>query len=185
MSNPMLSPDVIRDVHQFFTALSIRTITLGANTCIKNREPVTDVIVQCVSDGGSEYTVSFKLQTICADMFRYLMKIETAQEIKVTFTQAALDMATEERQTLLDRFLRTINHRIRAAKKEQEIQSIKYLGNTFELNKKTVFKVTSDDGEGHLGIEILGNPVSQELKLSSHDLLDGLYSGAIRQLQVG
>jgi hypothetical protein len=178
----LLRPETERGIRQFFAGLSIKTITLGANTCINNRNPVTDVRVLCTGESCAEFTVSFKLQTACADICQFLEKIEAEREVRVVFTQAALELETQNREALLDRFFRTIDRRIGEAKKEQEIQSIRYLGNTFELNKKTVFKVISDDGEGHLGIEILGNPLPQDLKLSSHGLLDGLYSGSIRQL---
>ena len=73
-------------IRQFFAELSIKTISLGANTCINNRNPVTDVFVLCLSKQGSEFKVSFKLQTVCADICNYLLKIENAQEVHVAFT---------------------------------------------------------------------------------------------------
>ncbi|MEE8056499.1 MAG: hypothetical protein V3T17_01500 [Pseudomonadales bacterium] len=183
MPNTAITRETQLNIRQFFRAHSIKALTLGANTCINNRNTVTDVLVLCVSKQGDDYTVAFKLQTDCADICKFLLKIESGPEVRLTFTETALVLEAEEREALVNQFLKSIDIRVKETKKEQEIQSIKYLGNVFELNKKTVFKVISDDGDGHLGIELLGNPLSQALKLSSHGLLDGLYRGIIRQIE--
>lgn len=182
MSNSPLTPEIQINIRQFFRAHNIKALTLGASTCINNRNTVTDVFVLCISQQGDDYTVTFKLQTDCADICNLLIKIESEPHARIAFTDACLDLDVEERETRVKSFLKSIDGRVKEAKKEQEIQSIKFLGNTFELNKKTVFKVISDDGSGHLGIEIAGNSATQDLKLSSHGLLDGLYMGAICQV---
>jgi hypothetical protein len=183
MDSDLIGPSIVNEIDRLLGSLRVKRIRLGENTGINGRHMITDVFVLCESDKGADYNISFKLLSICADISQHISTIEMIPEITVQFTDTALAMSVEEREQLLDRFLSTVGRRIREAKKEQEIQSIQYLGNTFELNKKTVFKVISDDGEGHLGIEILGSPDTGELKLSAHGLLDGLYSGFIRELE--
>lgn len=183
MSNTALSPETQLNIRQFFRSHAILNVSLSANSCINNRNTVTDVFILCAGAQGDDFTVTFKLQQDCADICESLTRIEIEPVVKVTFTDKAQALEASVREELVNQFLNSVHRRVKEAKKEQEIQSIKYLGNTFELNKKTLFKVISDDGNGHLGIEILGNPPTQALKLSAHGLLDGLYTGHIRQVR--
>lgn len=183
MPETSLSPEIRRSIEQFFRAHALKRIDLSPSTDINGRNTVTDVAASCRSQQGGDYSINFKLQADAADISEFLVRMAVTPEVAVVFTEAGLALAAAGRAALLQRFLHSVDRRIREAKKEQEIQSIQYLGNTFELNKQTVFTVISDDGEGHLGIEILGKPPSQPLKLSAHGLLDGLYMGIIRQLE--
>ena len=107
MSDTALSQDIKHKISELFHSLSVKNITLGANTCINNRRPVTDVFVLCVKEPSSEFTVSFKLQTICADAHEFFSTIEAVPDVRVVFRQAALDLNSEERAALPETHLVT------------------------------------------------------------------------------
>lgn len=66
--------------------------------------------------------------------------------------------------------------------KEQSILHIQPVGKTFLLMDKTRFDVLADDGEGQLSIRIYREGEVSEAGLAANDLLDGLYSGIIREV---
>lgn len=185
----MFSETTLLNARQLFKQHTIKRLDIGVTTGIDKTKVVSDIKVLCTSEAGVDYTVFFKLQEQCADICRYLQSTvfdPSADDGGILFelTEAAQQLDADELEQHLNRFFNFIDPRVKEAKKEQEIQSIEFVGNTFILNNRTVFKVLSDDGEGHLTIDILkGNQAIQDLKLSSHGLLDGLYVGAIKQVE--
>lgn len=149
-------------------------------------QTVADVSLLCLGDNSThckeDYQVSFKLQGRDVEICDYLICVEACNEFEVSFSDKASSGDAALLHEKIKRFLTTISPRVREAQKEQEIQCIPFVDNTFVLYGKTTFKVLSDDGEGNLAIDILGELTNQELKMSSHGLLDGLYTGAIKEV---
>ena len=131
-------------------------------------------------DPSSQFTVSFKLQGKDSDIGLYLNEINTVEGLTLDFKKEAGSLTQQTLESYLEQFINVVSTRLTEAKKEQEIQSIVFVGNRFSLNNQTTFKVLSDDGEGRLAIELEGDSNHEDLKLSSHGLMDGLYMGSIK-----
>ena len=89
-------------------------------------------------------------------------------------------MNAEQVNNKLRSFIEIIRDRVKSAQKEQSVQNITYVGNTFILNNSTKFKVLSDEGEGRLKIEVLTKDKPLDALLTASGLLDGLYLGSIK-----
>jgi hypothetical protein len=172
---------VITDFIKEYTVLSLdvdRSIDLSG-------QAISHLTFNCFHDGdreSHEYKVEFKLTE------QYVDLVDLLTSIRVNPTTITLgDNPKELDQGMLELTLRSffkfIVPRMDKAKQEEEIQSIPFVDNTFILNKRTTFKVLTNDGEGRLTIEIIGKShyTADELSLSSHGLMDGLYSGMIKE----
>jgi hypothetical protein len=173
--------NVIREFIDKYTILSLdveKSIDL-------NQEEISHLTFKCFHEGdreSHEYKVEFKLTEQYIDIVDLLTAIRI-NPITVTLGDKAADMDQGMLELTLRTFFKFISPRMDKAKQEEEIQSIPFVDNTFVLNKKTTFKVLADDGEGRLTIEIIGKShhTAEELSLSSHGLMDGLYSGMIKE----
>ncbi|MFT7460337.1 MAG: hypothetical protein ACI909_003025 [Planctomycetota bacterium] len=130
-----------------------------------------------------DYSVEFKLQQECADISQYLKVINTEPEFTVELSQLSDNTDTDVLNNKLQIFIELIRDRIKSAQKEQTVQNISYVGNTFILNNSTKFKVLSDEGDGRLNIEILTKDLPLDALLTASGLLDGLYLGSIKLLE--
>jgi hypothetical protein len=178
------------------TAMALRTFIKNGQLCkieinenhgIDHSKLVSDVDIYCLlKQGGDEtFKVSFKLQNEGHDACLYFKAIDCdpkSGEFTIHY-QPGVDKDFDA-DCLLNLFVELTKPRIKEAHREQEIQSIVFVGNTFWINGTTKFKVLSDDGEGRLTIELLSGSLGQGsdelLSLSSHGLLDGLYLGMIK-----
>ncbi len=168
----------------FMESFDIQSIEIKKNLNFNSDKEVSDILIHSRHEAGGEqrdYSISFKLQQQGADMHRYLQQIGPGEQI-VFCDQGELP-ETQDKDRLIQDFLKLIKARVEKAKQEQDVQSIRFVGNTFVLNKSTTFKVLSDDGDGRLSIEILGGEGLQEAMLSAHGLLDGLYTGFIELVE--
>ena len=171
---------------KFLERYGIESIDIEKNVNFRNDREISEVVltnslqVNCVTE---TYLVRFKLQEEGADTCQYLVRMIAKPQFKIEFTEQARTIATDELEKRLLNFLALIKTRVEKAKQEQEVQSIRFVGNTFMLNKSTTFRVLADDGEGRLDIEILGGDGLQELMFSAHGLLDGLYTGFIELVE--
>ena len=143
-------------------------------------QALSDVTLSCVSEKHGNYKVSFKLVDECADIACYLSEVAYDSSITVKLTDNGLQSDEKTLKDIFNLFIKIVKPRIKEAQKEQDIQSIVFVGNTFILNNSTTFDVLTDDGEGRLTINIHGENKQDNLNLSSHGLLDGLYLGLIK-----
>lgn len=176
-----VTESVLKD---FFTRFDVRSIEINKNLNFNSDREVSDVQVNSrheVEGQSRDYCISFKLQDQGADLHRYIRSIEA--DALVGFTDQGDELQPEEKNRLVQHFIGLIKGRVEKAKQEQDVQSIRFVGNTFILNKSTTFKVLSDDGDGRLNIEIISGEGLQEALLSAHGLLDGLYTGFIELVE--
>lgn len=172
---------IITDFIDEYTILSLdveKSIDLNQNV-------ISHLTFNCFHEGdreSHEYKVEFKLTEQYVDIVDILTSIRI-NPVTVSLTDKAFEMDQAMMELTLRSFFKFIAPRMDKAKQEEEIQSIPFVDNTFVLNKKTTFKVLADDGEGRLTIEIIGQShhSADELMLSSHGLMDGLYSGMIKE----
>lgn len=187
MSQPAsLSTQTESMLAQFLSGYGIQSIEIEKNVNFNNDREVSDIILNSTNEVNGvdeDYRVSFKLQEEGADTHQFLSGIKATPSLAVELTDQGRELEAEEQERRLKQFLSLIKTRVEKAKQEQEVQSIKFVGNTFILNKSTTFKVLADDGEGKLDIEILSGEGLQEAMLSAHGLLDGLYTGFIELVE--
>lgn len=191
-----LPADTQLAIRHFFKQYHVISIEVMASSGICEQTPVADILVMCEREPGeadSRYQVNFKLQQQAAEIAQYLLCIETGPPARVWlrpehplvwWRDSASKLSQQASGQLLKDFINNITIRIKEAKREQSIQSIQFVGNHFVLNNTTVFKVLSDDGNGRLSIDIQGDGGEQSLLLSAHGLMDGLYMGAIKPVQI-
>ncbi len=168
----------------FMRSNHVSRITTNNNIDISG-QAISDVNIYCINDEYGDYKVSFKLGDDCAEICQYLVSVNNQPDFTIQLSEQAQQCDESQLKSLFDQFMKLIKPRLKEAQKEQEIQSIEFIGNTFILNNHTTFRVLTDDGEGRLTIEILGskNDEQQPLNLSSHGLLDSLYLGSIKVAQ--
>ncbi len=167
----------------FIKKYNVKKISTQLGFGVDQSKQITDLQVNCLNDPqnpSSQYTVSFKLQGKDSDIGLYLNEINTVEGLTLDFKKEAESLTQQMLESYLEQFINVVSVRLTEAKKEQEIQSIVFVGNRFSLNNQTIFKVLSDDGDGKLAIEIEGETTAEDLKLSSHGLMDGLYMGSIK-----
>lgn len=124
-------------------------------------------------DFEAGYVVQFKLQGQEARLGSKLSRLKADGTViaKASAGSAALENELEE-------FFKSIEGRLRRIRHEEDVQKIKYLGNTFSLNGKTVFDVISNEN-GKLTIEIHKGHERKKAMLLASSLLDGLYDGSV------
>ncbi len=185
MSNEnMLNNPVQSMLTKFMESYDIQSIEVNKNLNFNHNKAVSDILVnsRSGSDGeAKDYSVRFKLQEQGADTYQFLRQIGPGQQIQLGEQGELLE--PKDRDQMIKDFLALIKVRVEKAKQEQDVQSIRFVGNTFVLNKATTFRVLSDDGDGRLNIEILSGEGLQEAMLSAHGLLDGLYTGFIELVE--
>lgn len=119
------------------------------------------------------YKVQFKLQDSLARLGEKLLGISGSGDLDVIPGSDTTSLEEE-----LENFFKSIEGRLVRILHEEDVQNIEYLGNTFELNGKTVFDVVADE-DGRLTIEMHKGEKRQPAMLLASSLLDGLYDGSI------
>lgn len=173
-------------IESFFRRNEIRSLTVERDEGITSSIEISNINILLERDAreqDSEYVVDFKLQFESSDIFRYLKSISIEPGTSVELTGEAQDMDADYVNLQVREFLENINERVKSARKEEKVQNIKYVGNTFILNNATVFKVLSDEGEGRLNIEVLSEVQPMDAVLTASGLLDGLYLGSIKLVE--
>lgn len=173
-------------VSKFLDTNEVQSISIAPNVNFNGGRQISDVILvgnQEVEGVAEDCQVSFKLQDEGADLCQYLKNITAKPTLSLELTDDGSELDEEQLDKLVQKFLKLIKTRVEKAKQEQDVQSIRFVGNTFVLNKSTTFKVLSDDGDGRLNIEILGGDGLQDVMMSAHGLLDGLYTGFIELVE--
>ena len=112
-----------------------------------------------------------------------MKSISVDPQTKVELSNEAKGLEVDFINQQICDFLKNITERVKSARKEEKVQNIKYVGNTFILNNATVFKVLSDEGEGRLNIEVLSEVQPMDAVLTASGMLDGLYLGSIRLVE--
>ena len=173
-------------ISSFFDTYEIRTLAIVEATSL-DKKTISEVQILFIHDakeGERDYSVKFKLLEECIDIYEYIKTFDTKTDVSVELNEKGKELSQEELDELIKTFFDTITTRVKKIRKEESVQAITYVGNTFTLYNTTTFKVLSDDGEGRLEIEILSKDKSmQEAGMTSHSLLDGLYSGAIQLVE--
>ncbi len=179
----MLNEQTISLTTNYLSRNEIRSITVKRGSGITKSTEISNIDIIFIKDKNDislDYSVKFKLQTDCADIFHYVIAINTSPVFNIELTEESkaisADIVNEKVLSLID----IIRDRVKSAQKEQKVQNISYVGNTFVLNNSTKFKVLSDDGEGRLNIEILTRDLPMDALLTASGLLDGLYLGSIK-----
>jgi len=170
----------------FFTQFKIRSMKIDKGLGVTNSIEISDINFQFIEDRADEsldYSVEFKLQQESADICQCLKAIITEPEFSVELTSLSNRTGAEILNNKLQTFIELIRERIKSVQKEQIVQNISYVGNTFILNNSTKFKVLSDEGEGRLNIEILTKDLPLDALLTASGLLDGLYLGSIKLIE--
>ena len=187
MNNPTnLNENIHSLVSDFFERNEIRSISIEKGLGITNSTEISDInmlFIKEQTDQSLDYSVEFKLQRECADISQYIKAINTRPEFTIELTQGANNIDPQVLNDKLQNFIEAIRDRVISALKEQTVQNISYVGNTFILNNSTRFKVLSDEGEGRLNIEVLTKDNPLDALLTASGLLDGLYLGSIKLVE--
>jgi hypothetical protein len=173
-------------IEDLFKRYQIRSVTIEKGLGITNSTEISDINLMFIKeqeDQSLDYPVQFKLQRECADISQYLKAINTKPAFTIELSQESEKLNAELMNSKLRSFIEVIRDRVKSAQKEQSVQNITYVGNTFILNNSTKFKVLSDEGEGRLNIEILTKDKPLDAKLTASGLLDGLYLGSIKLVE--
>ncbi len=188
MNNPTnLNENIQSLVADFFERYEIRSISIEKGLGITNSTEISDInmlFIKEQTDQSLDYSVEFKLQRECADISQYIKAINTGPEFTIELTQGANNIDPQVLNDKLQNFIEAIRDRVKSALKEQTVQNISYVGNTFILNNSTKFKVLSDEGEGRLNIEVLTKDKPLDALLTASGLLDGLYLGSIKLVEL-
>ena len=180
------SNETLQMVESFCRRNEIRSLTVERDEGITSSTEISNINLTLVKDNdgdSSEYIVDFKLQYESSDIFRYLREISIGTRTSIQLTEEAERHEPGFIDQQLRDFIKNIVERVKSARKEETVQNIKYVGNTFILNNATVFKVLSDEGEGRLNIEVLSEVQPMDAVLTASGLLDGLYLGSIRLVE--
>ncbi|MBT7953226.1 MAG: hypothetical protein HN764_16475 [Gammaproteobacteria bacterium] len=179
----ILNEKTLTIVSDYFGRNELRSMTIKKGMGITKNTEISDVDLIFIKDQENQdldYSVKFKLQTVCADLFRYIKAINTSPGFSVELADGSENIKEDILNDKLMALIEIIRDRVKSAQKEQKVQSISFVGNTFILNNSTKFKVLSDDGEGRLNIEILSKDLPMDALLTASGLLDGLYLGSIK-----
>lgn len=184
MNNTTILSEYTRSLtSDFFRRFEIRSMTIKKGLGITNSTEISDITLMFIKEQENkslDYSVQFKLQKECADICQFLESINTEPEFSIELSQQSEKINTKLLSDKLQAFIGIIGDRVKSAQKEQKVQNISYVGNTFTLNNSTKFKVLSDEGEGQLNIEVLTKDLPLNAKLTASGLLDGLYLGFIK-----
>jgi hypothetical protein len=173
---------------QFFAQYRLDSLKITPDTDISGK-PVTLVDIRFVpaeGSGSDQYQVAFKLladatNSGAEDSHLFLRAIGSPPECALELTPAGQSLSAEQLQQRIDRLINALSSRVAKIHKEQSILHIQPVGKTFLLMDKTRFDVLADDGEGQLSIRIYRDGEVSEAGLAANDLLDGLYSGIIKE----
>ena len=182
-NSTILSAKTTSLIADFLKRYEIRSMQIERGLGITNSTEISDINIMFIKDEDDEsldYSVQFKLQSNCADIFNYLKAIEARTEPDVELNLQLTPKDSETVNSKLQSFIDLIRERVISAQKEEKVQNIAFVGNTFILNNSTTFKVLSDEGEGRLNIELLSTDKPLDAMLTASGLLDGLYLGSIK-----
>ncbi len=174
-----IKPFILR----YFEQHEIRSINISGTFNINNEKEISHIHISFINDHDNpdnDYVVDFKIQDESSEIFQFIKSIRSDPEFNIDYVGKPENSGVNE---IIRNFLLSIQPRVKKILKEQSVQNIKYVGNTFLLNNTTRFTVLRDEGEGRLIIQILGDDDNQEAKLSAHSLLDGLYLGTIQPVE--
>jgi plasmid maintenance system killer protein len=169
---------------RFFGQYRLDSLTIAPDTDIRGK-PVSLVEIRFVpaqGSGSERYQVAFKLLDQAADSHLFLHAIGSPPECELELTPAGQSLSAEQLQQRIDQLLAAISTRVAKIHKEQSILHIQPVGKTFLLMDKTRLEVLADDGEGQLSIRVHRDGDINEAGLAANDLLDGLYSGIIKEV---
>ena len=179
----IIDEKTLTQASDYFSRNELRSLTIKRGLGITKNTEISDIDIIFIKDKEDEkldYSVKFKLQTECADIFHFVRAINTSPTFSIELTKETKKMQAELVNEKLLSLIEIIRDRVKSAQKEQKVQNISFVGNTFILNNSTKFKVLSDDGEGRLNIEILTRDMPMDALLTASGLLDGLYLGSIK-----
>ena len=182
----IITADTQQLVTSFFRRNEIRSLEVEQGEGITAGIEISNVNLMLIKEHDRpdlDYMVDFKLQSESSDIFRYLKAIHTEPETSIDLAEDTGQSDDQLVNQQLRDFIRNISDRVKSARKEETVQNIKYVGNTFILNNATVFKVLSDEGEGRLTIEVLSEAQPMDAVLTASGLLDGLYLGSIKLVE--
>ena len=177
----------------FFNQYRLDSLRITPDTDIGGK-PVSLVDIRFTPaecSGAERYQVAFKLleqvgESGAADSHQFLRAIGPPPACALELTPAGQALSAEQLQQQVDQLIAAISTRVAKIHKEQSILHIQPVGKSFLLMDKTRFDVLADDGEGQLSIRIYRdggiNDRGNEAGLAANDLLDGLYSGIIREV---
>jgi plasmid maintenance system killer protein len=173
---------------RFFEQYRLDSIRITKDTDISGK-PVSLVDIRFIpaeGSGSDQYQVAFKLleqdgDKGAADSYLFVRAIGSPPECALELTPAGESLSREQLQQRIDRLINALSDRVAKIHKEQSILHIQPVGKTFLLMDKTRFEVLADDGEGQLSIRIYREGEVNEAGLAANDLLDGLYSGIIKE----
>jgi len=173
---------------RFFEQYRLDSLRVTQDTDISGK-PVSLVDIRFVpaeGSGSDQYQVAFKLldqdgDKGAADSHLFLRAIGPPPECALELTPAGASLSNEQLQARIDGLIHALSSRVAKIHKEQSILHIQPVGRTFMLMDKTRFDVLADDGEGQLSIRIYREGEVSEAGLAANDLLDGLYSGIIKE----
>lgn len=183
---------------RFFEQYRLDSLRVTQDTDIRGK-PVSLVDISFApaqGSGSDRYQVAFKLLAQveeegaagneAADSHQFLRAIGPPPTCTLDLTPAGQSLSAEQLQQRMDQLIAAISARVAKIHKEQSILHIQPVGKSFLLMDKTRFEVLADDGEGQLNIRIYRdggiNDLGNEAGLAANDLLDGLYSGIIREV---
>lgn len=165
-------------VGDFFERHGIQTITLTPMAGVTDAHRVCDLALEFSGDDNhAPYRAQFKLQSDEALIGDTLRRIDATGQLQLVEGESTTPAINAD----IDSFFRAIATRVAKVRHEQSVQSVKFLGNSFILNAKTVFTVV-EDNEGRLSIELHKGKERQPAMLMASSLLDGLYDGSIALL---
>jgi len=181
-------------LEHFFEQYRLDSLRITPDTDIGGK-PVSLVDIHFIpaqGSGSDQYQVAFKLldqagkdgagDEGAADSHLFLRAIGRPPECRLELTTAGQSLGGEQLQERIDRLISALSTRVAKIHKEQSILHIQPVGKTFLLMDKTRFDVLADDGEGQLSIRIYRDGEVNEAGLAANDLLDGLYSGIIKEV---
>jgi plasmid maintenance system killer protein len=168
----------------FFAQYRLDALTITPDTDIGG-QPVSLVDIRFVpaeGSGSDQYQVVFKLLDQAADSHVFLRAIGPPPGCNLELTAEGQSLSGEQLRERIDQLIAAISTRVAKIHKEQSILHIQPVGKTFLLMDKTRFEVLADDGEGQLSIRVHRQGDINVAGLAANDLLDGLYSGIIREI---
>jgi hypothetical protein len=170
-------------VSDYLLGNEIRSISIKKGVGITKNSEISDVDIIFITDKNDQsqdYSIKFKLQTECSDICRYIKSIVTTPNFAIEPAEYREKIQIEQFNMKILSLIEIIRERVKSAQKEQKVQNISYVGNTFVLNNSIKFKVLSDDGDGRLNIKVLTKDLPMDALLTASGLLDGLYIGSIK-----
>ena len=170
-------------VSDYLVRNEIRSIWIKRGVGITKNREISDIdiiFIKDKNDQSQDYSVKFKLQTECSDICRYIKSIVTTPSFAIEPAEDREKIQFEQLNMKILSLIEVILERVKSAQKEQKVQNISYIGNTFVLNNSIKFKALSDDGDGRLNIEVLTKDLPMDALLTASGLLDGLYLGSIK-----